>query len=702
MRRCRFLAPSLRGSLRAAFSSDGKRAAVLREGGAIDLWQADAGAASRGDWLRVSVVEVGASAALSCLAWCQPRGGAGETLLAGSMDGSVRHVRWEAGSAPRVASLGGGPVWCLSASPSDRAVLVVGGDDGSARIAVCEAAVGPRGAKALVRLTPGPSCAATDGRVVCASWHPSGAAVVTGTDRGVLRVWETRAGVRGAADEAGGSAASARASCAHRMQVAGVLARRGPGAARLRKRGGAGARAAGAAKEAASQRVVWGVCLTEDWTLGACDSEGVLTLWDARTAVLLQRLAAHTADATAVVACRVAAADSATTDVMLTCGVDGRLVAFRPVTGASAGAAPVWAPVAEDHRHSCDVRALAALPNGALVITGAADGATTIGPLSGVAPGAAPSSAAGDRPAAASGPAARRQDLSLPPVDTPLIGAAVAASAPRLAMADPVAGRTCVWELPQAGQAASAGARPRLLARVATPARSAVRAIALSPCGGLLAIVTDAALTLLLVPAGAAGAGAVSAAMPLDAELGGVVRAIITGGAAGWTAHLLTASGALLEVQVAPDAAGGYGVVALTTGGHAFAWTLADTLRAAHWSGAEGTALGRRARRALSHPDCRAGLVGRRTALADGVSLVVAGGKEVVAATVAVASSKKSKRSRAEAASAPVKVSEAVTETDEVASLDVLEDGSVCVGEVADDVAAALAPPSLRTRQFAV
>ncbi|KAA0155057.1 hypothetical protein FNF28_06768 [Cafeteria roenbergensis] len=93
MRRCRFLAPSLRGSLRAAFSSDGKRAAVLREGGAIDLWQADAGAASRGDWLRVSVVEVGASAALSCLAWCQPRGGAGETLLAGSMDGSVRHVR---------------------------------------------------------------------------------------------------------------------------------------------------------------------------------------------------------------------------------------------------------------------------------------------------------------------------------------------------------------------------------------------------------------------------------------------------------------------------------------------------------------------------------------------------------------------------------------------------------------------------------
>lgn len=55
MRRCRFLAPSLRGSLRAAFSSDGKRAAVLREGGAIDLWQADAGAASRGDWLRVSV-----------------------------------------------------------------------------------------------------------------------------------------------------------------------------------------------------------------------------------------------------------------------------------------------------------------------------------------------------------------------------------------------------------------------------------------------------------------------------------------------------------------------------------------------------------------------------------------------------------------------------------------------------------------------
>ncbi len=743
------------------------------------------------------------------------------------MDGSVRHVRWEAGSAPRVASLGGGPVWCLSASPSDRAVLVVGGDDGSARIAVCEAAVGPRGAKALVRLTPGPSCAATDGRVVCASWHPSGAAVVTGTDRGVLRVWETRAGVRGAADEAGGSAASARASCAHRMQVAGVLARRGPGAARLRKRGGAGARAAGAAKEAASQRVVWGVCLTEDWTLGACDSEGVLTLWDARTAVLLQRLAAHTADATAVVACRVAAADSATTDVMLTCGVDGRLVAFRPVTGASAGAAPVWAPVAEDHRHSCDVRALAALPNGALVITGAADGATTIGPLSGVAPGVAPSSAAGDRPAAASGPAARRQDLSLPPVDTPLIGAAVAASAPRLAMADPVAGRTCVWELPQAGQAASAGARPRLLARVATPARSAVRAIALSPCGGLLAIVTDAALTLLLVPAGAAGAGAVSAAMPLDAELGGVVRAIITGGAAGWTAHLLTASGALLEVQVraapagprpslalsprapvafwtaadaaadaspgadaapgakrprasvssaagpggiasaatpagalspfgacarsfavspdgalacaspdgrrivlragegaacaardavwlpalpsslaavqvAPDAAGGYGVVALTTGGHAFAWTLADTLRAAHWSGAEGTALGRRARRALSHPDCRAGLVGRRTALADGVSLVVAGGKEVVAATVAVASSKKSKRSRAEAASAPVKVSEAVTETDEVASLDVLEDGSVCVGEVADDVAAALAPPSLRTRQFAV
>lgn len=770
---------------------------------------------------------MGASSALSCLTWCQPRGGAGETLLAGSMDGSVRHVRWEVGSAPRVASLGGGPVWCLSTSPSDPAVLVVGGDDGSARIAVCEAMSGPRGAKALVRLSPGPSCAATDGRVVCAAWHPSGAAVVTGTDRGVLRVWETRAGVRGAADDTGGSAASSRATCAHRMQVAGVLARRGPGAARMRKRGGSGARSAGAAKEAASQRVVWGVCLTEDWTLGACDSEGVLTLWDARSAVLLQRLAAHSADATAIVACRVKAAGSATTDVMLTSGVDGRLIAFRPVTGTTAGAAPVWAPVAEDHRHSCDVRALAALPDGALVITGAADGATTIGPLAGVAPGVAPASAAGDRPAAASGASARRQDLSLPPVDTPLIGAAVAAAAPRLAMADPVAGRTCVWELPQAGKTASAGTRPRLLARVATPARSALRAIALSPCGSLLAIASDSALTLLLLPAGASAAGSVSAAMPFDAELGGVVRVVITGGAAGWTAHLLTATGSLLEVQVrsapagpkpslalsprppvafwtaadaaadaslsagaapgakrprasdgfpaslsssasaaaaaaamspngayarsfavspdgavacaspdgrrvvlragegaacssrdavwlpalpsslasvqvAPDAAGGYGVVALTSGGNAFAWRLAEELKAAHWSGAEGTTLGRRARRALSHPDCRAGLVGRRTALADGLSLVLAGGKEVVAASVVALSSKKSKRSRAEAASAPVKVSETVTETDEVASLDVLEDGTVCIGEVADDVAAALAPPSLRTRQFAV
>jgi len=648
----------------------------------------------------------------------------------------------------------------MAARPGPGGMIALGGDDGSVRLLAVRPA--SLASAATVRMSPAGACGAADGRVVSLCWHPKGSGLVTGTDSGVLRVWDVAVTATSTSEASADS--RVRPECPHRLVVAGAVARSGQGAARGRR---------GARKAEVSTRVVWGLAVLDDWTVAAADSEGDLTLWDGARGVLVQRVAAHDGDATAVVA-----DTSAGSPVLLSVGVDGRLVACRRTETA-------WAAVARTPRHAADARAIAA--HAGTVVTGAADGSVTLSPL-------------------AAGPGST-VDLSSPPVRPSLVASSSAPGSTRILVGDPSAPGAGLWRLPALGGGSAAlPGRPSLVARVAGPAGDGLTAAAVSPCGAAVALAFTSGVHVVAVPDGARPSSAVlpplgaavtslslratpagfrlaaahadgrlawadvspassaaavwagSRAMWAAAEAAGAPSPAPSSSAApaGKRARAASASSAAVSAAMAPaecccfsadglvacaspdgrslvlvvstdadpagrvlhipaipsavaavalaPAAPGAGTTALaaTNSGRLFGFrVLPGSAEPAleDWCPPEGLRLGRLAAKVLASPCPR--ILSLPGDASKGMRLVLAGASRLV--TVAVAGAEPPKAGRSKRSRTPdVRVAESSVDVDAVAALLLAGDGSVCVGEVPAETAERMAPAAVRTRKFAV
>jgi WD40 repeat protein len=454
-------------------------------------------------------IEAGSSHGLTCLCFAPTVGDKEPMLLAAGLDGTIMQLRLGSGEAVKVATVPGGPIWCMALQGS---LLAVGSEDGSCRVFALSSAADSLVAldtKAAIRMDLCAVGSASDGRCVSLCWHPEGAALATGSDGGVIRVWDSRA-VKG-----GGKVATL--SSVHTIRVRGAVARSGPGGGRkdASVRVGAGSDGFGGC-------VVWSLWMDESWTMAAADSTGVVSLWNARDGTLMQFLRAHKGDAV-----HLAGMDSlvsVTTDkpqsLIVSSGVDGKICVLRPLSSAESA---LWGVVGEDHCHAVDVRALAVSPTGT-VASGALDGTLHFAHISRLGKGNSRSAAVGDGWAAElkvaggtvvptdskvgtktgeaksfASQAHRQQWLHL----AANVRSVTASEDHHLAMVDPLHSLVQVWKLPEAAEASVTPGRPSLEWKLHLPKQAAPRAIALANDGSMAALVTTTGLVLLPLKRGA-------------------------------------------------------------------------------------------------------------------------------------------------------------------------------------------------------
>lgn len=342
-----------------AVTADGRVLAVGREDGAVELYDT-------ADWRCVLRAPGCEGALLTSLLWVESDAAA-PRLLSGGLSGRI--AVWDLALLRPASAVdsNGGPVWALAARPGS------GKDEPPARRCTSEehrpalttpsARLAVRGGGMRRRLRALVWCACSllgvetsllisfgadvlsagdlqlrralprvSARVLSCCWHPSRAAVVSGSSDGCVRVWDAATGaelLRLTLPSAGGS-----------------------------------------------PPCVWAVLCLIDGTVVSGDAGGRTCLWDGEHGTLLHAFALHAAD----VLCLAAAGDGS---AVFAAGVDAHV---QVITRGAGGAG--WAATGSKRAHTHDVRALAVVATdgaGPVLLSSGTDGSVVAYAADGVA-----------------------------------------------------------------------------------------------------------------------------------------------------------------------------------------------------------------------------------------------------------------------------------------------------------------------------
>ena len=332
----------------AAGGGGGALLAVVRQCGAVEVWEGGAGR----PWGLARATPGASGQDHTCAAWLLSAGH--RCLVTAGLEGTL--VEWDLGSLrPRqVEAPGGGAIWAMAAHPASRApaaapapaapepaafgafegrdlaglagVVALACDDGVARVV----GVYEDRMEVFARFGGGGAAGAGDEvRALSVDWHPSGEALIVGDSAGSLRCFQARGGRELWRSEAG----------------AGMPAAAGAGS---------GAGAPGGA--GGSGTCVWVVKTLPDGTVAAGNSLGQVQLFDAEHGALMQTMQCHRAAVLALAAVPRG-------DILFAAGADCKVSMLQKQTWVD-GESSAWQFVDKKQPHSHDVRALEVVPTG--------------------------------------------------------------------------------------------------------------------------------------------------------------------------------------------------------------------------------------------------------------------------------------------------------------------------------------------------
>eukprot|EP00803_Ostreobium_quekettii_P002103 evm.model.scf_1984EXC.1 EVM.evm.TU.scf_1984EXC.1 scf_1984EXC:13177-21382(-) len=280
-----------------AATGDGSALAVGREGGAIEVWDAEAHR-----WNCCLVIPGRDEASLSSLVWVRDSSDGSWRLFSSGLDGNL--CEWDLVNRQPSHTMDsyGGAIWALAVAPEapddegGESHLALACDSGSVQIFCVESGSGG----AYLKRT----CTGGSGRALCVCWHPEGHSIVAGHSGGTVHVWDWKTGRET------------------------LCLRCGPG-----PRG--------------TKLAVWSVLALPGHTLVTGDSSGRVVFWDGRFGTQVKSFKIHEADVMAM-------AGSADGRSVFASGADVQIALFRQMDQRQGG----WTFIESRRPHSHDVRSL--------------------------------------------------------------------------------------------------------------------------------------------------------------------------------------------------------------------------------------------------------------------------------------------------------------------------------------------------------
>ena len=351
----------------------------------------------------------------------------GSRLLVSTLSGTLYEGDWATLSLHKLGDSHGGAAWCVTSFPLSSpsfpsvclgSVVAVGCEDGTVRLwtmteedsdeSLRSSGSSNSGSSSVCRLDYAAQCpGGSDGRVLCASWHPTLPVLFTGTSHGVIRGWDVSgvtsalvagprgskvtsvkaisvltnlssllsraaAGGGGGGSNSGGSGGAVSPSPVVRMQLDSAM----PGLAATTTHGKPGA--------SGPSTCVWSLAVTSELLVVTGDSKGQVLVWDGRSGTLavpapVQR---HDADVLTVAVVETADLSGAAAPLLQVAsgGIDGKVHLIRRLTEAEHGrharatAASRWVAVGSHRGHAHDVRSLVFHPSASWIAGVSADG----------------------------------------------------------------------------------------------------------------------------------------------------------------------------------------------------------------------------------------------------------------------------------------------------------------------------------------
>jgi WD40 repeat protein len=293
-----------------AYEAETQMLAVARGSGDIELWRT---AAPR--WHAVGTLTGSSSSQIRSVCWAR-RDGEPPRLFSGSLDGAITEWSLHSLGPVSVTDSQGGSVWCLALSHSGERLAAACHDGGVRIFEASEKVPGLASSDGVVfrQLLP-----RHPGEALSVAWGPGDGVLVTGDSHGVVRVWQL---------------GKERSGVPPTVQTISVASNTG----------------AGGLKKAA---LLWAVAAHADMTVWAADSKGNTHVIDARMGLVVKRFVAHHGSDV------LALATHGLNDCF-SAGVDGRVVHYRRVSGASgaAQAGAQWVQAGAARLHTHDIRCL--------------------------------------------------------------------------------------------------------------------------------------------------------------------------------------------------------------------------------------------------------------------------------------------------------------------------------------------------------
>ena len=293
-----------------AYEAETQMLAVARGSGDIELWRT---AAPR--WHAVGTLTGSSSSQIRSVCWAR-RDGEPPRLFSGSLDGAITEWSLHSLGPVSVTDSQGGSVWCLALSHSGERLAAACHDGGVRIFEASEKVPGLASSDGVVfrQLLP-----RHPGEALSVAWGPGDGVLVTGDSHGVVRVWQL---------------GKERSGVPPTVQTISVASNTG----------------AGGLKKAA---LLWAVAAHADMTVWAADSKGNTHVIDGRMGLVVKRFVAHHGSDV------LALATHGLNDCF-SAGVDGRVVHYRRVSGASgaAQAGAQWVQAGAARLHTHDIRCL--------------------------------------------------------------------------------------------------------------------------------------------------------------------------------------------------------------------------------------------------------------------------------------------------------------------------------------------------------